>query len=464
MSYPSGASGRPRPAIPCRAIILAAILAAGCSPAPVTPSATTAPGPAAAPTATPLVVAGSLVSNVARAASPQVPAADQLELSAGNRAFAAGMYRQLSNQAGNLFFSPYSISLALAMVYAGARTDTASQMAQAMHYTLPPERLQAAFNGLDQYLAALDQPPPATQPALPTPAGGGGQRLQLRIANAIWGQQGHAFLPAYLDTLAQNYGAGLRTVDFKAAPEPARLAINDWVSRQTEARIRDLFAPGTIDASTRLALVNAIYFKASWLTPFAATATTNGAFHLLDGRQVNVPMMASGSAASGYLQGDGYQAVGLPYLDGKTMMLVVVPDAGKFEGFQAGLDAERLDSILKGLSGGKVNLTLPRFRLESSFSLNAALAVMGMPAAFETRADFSGMDGQRDLAISAVVHKAFVAVDEKGTEAAAATGVAMTATAILNPPELRVDRPFIFLICERERGTILFLGRVLDPS
>lgn len=400
-------------------------------------------------------------SNLVRLTNLQVLQSDQQALSDGNRAFTVNLYQKLRAGDGNLIFSPYSISLALAMVSAGARGDTASQIAAAMHFTLPPDQLHPAFNALDGYLASLGVVPKPTQPA---PTDQGGQDFRLKIANSIWGQVNFSFLPAYLDLLAQNYGAGLRVVDFSGAPETSRQAINNWVSQQTEDKIKDLFPQGAIDSNTRLALVNAIYFKASWMIPFEETATKTGVFHLKDGSQVSVPMMTSGYSASTYEKGDGFQAVGLPYLDQKTMMVIVLPDEGKFDQFEAGLDIARLTAILNGLQGNHVNLTLPKFKIESSFSLNKMLGELGMPAAFDaSQADFSEMDGRRDLFISQAVHKAYVAVDEKGTEAAAATGIAMATAAILNPPEVKVDRPFLFFIYEQSTSTVLFAGRVLNP-
>jgi serpin B len=401
-------------------------------------------------------------SKLVRVSNPGVPQSDQEQLSAGNRAFSADLYQKLRSQDGNLFFSPYSISLALAMTYGGAKAETASQMARAMHFKLPGDRLHPAFNALDQSLETLGQIG-AKQP--PTQTSGSGQDFQLNIANSIWGQKGFDFLPAYLDLLSQNYGAGLRLVDFSSAPEPARQTINDWVSQQTKDKIKDLFPQGTIDANTRLVLANAIYFKASWSSPFEEAGTQNGVFHLLDGTEVNVPMMVSGHTASSYEKGTGFQAVGLSYLGQSTQMVVVLPDQGQFDAFEKSLDAAKLDRILSGLNGAEVDLTLPKFKIESSFSLSDTLAGMGMPDAFNaSKADFSGMDGKQDLSISQVVHKAYVAVDEKGTEAAAATGVAMTASAVFNPPVVKVDRPFLFFIYDQKSGTILFVGREMNPA
>jgi serpin B len=404
-----------------------------------------------------------IVSHLARIADPQVPESDQDELSNGNRAFASDLYQQLRARDGNLFLSPYSISLALAMTYGGARGETARQMERALHFTLPPDRLHPAFNALDQHLVTLSPPTPENQP---TPTDAGGQDFQLSIANSIWGQEGFDFLTTYLDLLAQQYGAGLRLVDFAGSPEAARQGINDWVSAQTQEKIKDLLPQGAIDLYTRLVLVNAIYFKASWLDPFFEQYTTDGVFHINAEEQVTVPMMASTLRNVFYGQGDGYQAVGLPYVDQKTMMVVILPDQGKFNQVEMGLDAAKLDAILDGLSVNTVELTFPKFKIESSFNLPDVLSEMGMIDAFDpNKADFSGMDGRTDLFISDVVHKAYVAVDEKGTEAAAATGVViMEVSAPLSPTVVRVDRPFIFFIYERDSATILFIGRVIDPS
>jgi serpin B len=401
-------------------------------------------------------------SNLARISNPQIPASDQAQLVAANHAFTADLFQKLQPDNGNLFFSPYSISLALAMTYAGARGDTASQMAAALHFTLPQERLHPAFNALDQHLSSLGG---SSNEPTPAPFGPSGQGLQLSIANAIWGQKGYDFLPAYLDLLAQNYGAGLCLADFAGASEASRQAINTWVSQQTQDKIKDLFPPGTIDSSTRLALVNAIYFKASWLNGFSTAATQNSSFHLLDGSQVTVPMMSSGQAATWYEKGSDFQAVGLPYYGEKTMMVVVLPDEGQFASFEAGLDAGRLEAILNGLERSPVELSMPKFKLESSFSLPDTLKSMGMADAFDaSKADFSGMDGRRDLYISAVEHKAYISVDEQGTEAAAATGVGIALSAIMNQPVVTIDRPFLFFIYDQGSNTILFAGRVLNPA
>ncbi|MBC7228213.1 MAG: serpin family protein [Thermoflexales bacterium] len=394
-------------------------------------------------------------ADVARVTQPDVPAQDLTELVNGNNSFAFDLYRALrEGRDGNLFYSPFSISIALAMTWAGARGETERQMAETLHFTLPQDRLHAAFNALDLELAQRGQ----------GARGKDGKGFRLHIVNALWGQQGYQFLPPFLETLARNYDAGLRLLDFAGDPEAARGVINDWVSDQTESRIRDLLPPGTIDALTRLVLTNAIYFNAAWAEPFDPKTTRDGVFHLLDGRQVTVPMMRQ-TANYGYGAGEGFQVVELPYDGNELAMVILLPDAGRFEEFENSLDAERVDEILRSLAYGGVTLTMPRFRVESDFRLADTLAAMGMPAAFQPgQADFSGMDGSRDLYISAILHKAFVDVDESGTEAAAATAVVIGLTAFIPRIEVTVDRPFIFLIRDLRTGTILFVGRVLNPA
>lgn len=401
-------------------------------------------------------MAQALQSDKPRITAPDVPPEDLESLVRGNTAFALDLYHRLRETGGgNLFYSPYSISLALAMTYAGARGETEQAMARTLHFSLPQERLHPAFNALDLALASRGQ----------GAKGKDETGFRLHIANAIWGQQGYPFLREFLDILAQNYSAGLRVVDFAQDPEAARGRINDWVSQQTEGRIQDLVPPGAIDQLTRLVLTNAIYFNAAWAEPFDEKLTAEGPFYLLDGTEVRVPMMHQ-TTHLGYAEGAGYQAVEIPYDGRELAMVVIVPERGQFEAFEASLDGARLEEILRGLTYREVNLTLPRFRVESSFRLAQALAGMGMGVAFAPdRADFSGMDGRRDLFISDVLHKAFIAVDEAGTEAAAATAVVIRVTAIgLAPVEVKVDRPFIFLIRDLQTGAVLFAGRVVNPA
>jgi len=388
-------------------------------------------------------------SQAERIAAPDVPATDMDALSAGDAAFAVDLYHAVKGEEENLFFSPYSISTALAMTYAGAREETARQMAETLHFTLPAERLHPACNALALELA-------------------GGEDFVLNVVNSLWGQQGYTFLPEFLDLLAENYGAGLRLLDFATATESARVTINDWVSEQTEDKINDLIPQGGVTPDTRLVLVNAIYFNADWLYPFDKDKTHDAPFVLLDGENVSVPMMDWETPERvPYTRGEGYQAVELPYVGGKTSLVLIAPDEGEFAAYEEAFTAEHLTSLLDDLSTESVALTMPKFSYDQNLSLADTLAAMGMPDAMDpARADFSGMDGTRSLYIGNVFHKAFVAVDEAGTEAAAATAVVVQETAISidDTIELTVDRPFIFLIRDTGNGALLFLGRVENPA
>jgi serpin B len=399
-----------------------------------------------------------LKSDKERITSPDVSTNEQALLVEGNSAFAFELYQklveQLEGQEANLFYSPYSISLALAMTYAGASGETAQQMADTLQFLLEQASLHPAFNWLDAELASRGE----------GAQGKDGEGFRLNIVNAIWGQKDYEFLPAFLDVLAENYGAGLRILDFITETEKSRLTINDWVSDQTEGRIKDLIPPGAIDALTRLVLTNAIYFNAAWEHPFDEKMTADGPFNLLDGEQVIVPMMKQ-TESFGYTEGEGYQAVELPYDGGELSMVILLPEAGKFEAFEEGLQSQQVDAIISDLRHIEVTLTMPKFEFDSEFSLKDTLAEMGMPIAFSSSADFSGMTGKRELSISDVMHKAFVAVDEAGTEAAAATAVIVGLTAVPEPlVDVTVDRPFIFLIRDIETGAVLFVGRVLNPG
>jgi len=397
---------------------------------------------------------GMAMSEKPRVTSPDVAASDVTDLVGGNSAFAFDLYQTLSEEDGNLFYSPYSISLALAMTYAGARGETEQQIADTLHFILAQDCVHPAFNALDLELASRGE----------GAEGKDGEGFRLNVVNAIWGQKDFQFLTEFLDVLAENYGAGLKLLDFINAPEQSRIIINDWVSDQTEGRIEDLIPPDAIDFLTRLVLTNAIYFNAAWLNPFDADMTEDGTFHLLDGGQVTVPMMRQ-TESLGYAEGEGYRAVELLYDGSELSMVILLPDAGEFQAFEGSLDADRVEAIIEQVDYRPVALTMPKFEFESSFSLVDTLAEMGMPIAFSTAADFSGMTGARDLFIGEILHKAFVSVDEAGTEAAAATAVIMELTAMPEEPvEVTVDGPFIFLIRDIETGTVLFVGRVVNPS
>jgi len=431
-----------------KAVILTVILIlvglAACTPAPVKDGVVMASGK-------------TLQSDRARLASPRVDRADQTTLAAGNGAFAFDLYQELKAEGDNLFYSPYSISAALAMTYAGARGQTGREMADALNFDLTQDQLHPAFNWLGQELASRGE----------GAEGKDDRGFRLNVVNAIWGQKDFEFMVDFLDTLAENYGAGLRILDFIKESEKSRITINDWVSDQTEDRIKDLIPRGAIDAVTRLVLTNAIYFNAAWEYEFRETQTADRIFHLLDGGTVTVPLMLR-RASFGYAGGANYQAVEMPYDGRELSMVILLPAEGHFNEFEDSLDFQQVEGIINKLTRTDVNLRMPKFEFDSSFRLVEALSALGMRDAFSLgSADFTGMTGNRDLFIGEVIHKAFVAVDEEGTEAAAATAVIMPTSA---PPQeeefitVIVDRPFIFLSRDIETGAILFLGRVVAPS
>jgi serpin B len=394
-----------------------------------------------------------LQSEKPRNTAPELNETDLTTLVNGNNSFAFSLYQVLKEENSNLFYSPYSISAALAMTYAGARGDTEKAMAEALHFDLSQDHLHPAFNGLDLQLEQRGE----------GAKGMDGEGFRLNIVNAIWGQKDYRFLDEFLDVLAQNYGAGLRIVDFINEPEQSRLTINQWVSDQTEGKIEDLIPQGVINQLTRLVLTNAIYFNAAWEHQFQEGSTADGPFHLLDGGEVTVPMMHQ-TESFGYMEGDGYQAVELPYDGRELSMVILLPEEGGFNAFEDSLDMDLINPVLDKLEVQRVALTMPKFEYESSFGLKDALTTLGMGVAFTPDADLSGMDGKHDLFIQDVVHKAFVAVDESGTEAAAATAVVVGLTAMpAEPVTMTIDRPFLFFIRDIQTGSIIFIGRVLNP-
>jgi len=393
---------------------------------------------------------------LARADVPRASADPALATDAGGaiNAFGVDLYRRVATGTGNVVVSPASIAIALGMARAGARGTTATEMDTVLH-DLATDDHAPWLNALDAALASRT----GTFPD----ADGKPQPVTLRIANAPFSQRGMQLVDAYLEALASRFDAGLRLVDYMADSEAARRTINTWVSDQTEQRIPELLVPGTITPDVRLTLVNAIYLKAAWLTPFVEEATKPGPFTRLDGTTVEVPMMHGGESLP-YASGDGWQAVELPYVGGSLAMTVIVPD--DVAGFEQALTAEVLAEITGALEERTVNLTFPKFGVESKVDLATTLAAMGMPAAFEPGvADFSGITTEERLFISAVIHQANIDVDEKGTTAAAATAIVMKATAEPGEPvTLTIDHPFLFALRDVPTGAVLFLGRVTDPS
>jgi serine protease inhibitor len=381
------------------------------------------------------------------------PPADVALAVRGNTAFALDLYRALAAEPGNLFFSPFSISETLAMTSAGARGATEREMARALHLDLPQERLHPAFETLARSIST---------PLVPGRGADGG-RYHLTLASSLWDQQGYPLALSFLDTLTRSYRAQARVVDFVGDTEGARSAINTWMTASTGQRIPDLLPPGAISSTTRLVLGNAVHFSAAWKTPFDPADSRILPFTRRDGSTIEVPTM-TGTQNLAYGEGPDFAAVALPYDTGELSMVLFAPKQGTLDAFEASLTPERLTSIVDGLERRSVAITLPAFRIESSLALEGHLARLGMPTAFTDAADFSGISGRRGLALDAVVHQTFVDVDEAGTEAAAATATGFTTTAAYLPAEIRFDQPYLFLIRDAATGTVVFLGRVEDPS
>jgi len=361
---------------------------------------------------------------------------------AAGAAFAWNLFHVLAKkEPSNFFFSPYSVSAALSMTAAGAHGETAREMARVLG------------------------------PDLPAPVASGPD-AELDVANALWAEKSFKFQQAYLDRVRRDFAAGIENVDFKSDPDGARRKINAWVEKKTHEKIKDLLAPKTVQELTRLVLVNAVYFKAKWRSPFTVLPSYPETFYAADGSKAEVPTMRQKNHYD-YFETPDAQVLELPYRGDRLSMVVLLPK--KNDGLPAlekSLTPEKLDGWLRGLASREVFVALPKFRSEYSASLRDALESLGMKEAFvapaETpqpgQADFSGMTGRRDLFVSAVIHQAFVAVDEEGTEAAAATAVAMRAGAAPSQPTVfRADHPFVYLIRDRKTGTILFLGRLAKP-
>jgi serpin B len=428
-----------------------------------------------------LAAAGLLVAaGLLPACSEPPPAVNHDEASAR---FAWNLYRQTVDTDGNLFFSPYSVASALGMTLLGARGVTEREMQQVLfggadhHAELGRLTRQLTTAGEQAPDAQPDGPRPDSGPGAPGSVGPRGQPdadippYELTVANALWLQDGFALRREFLDASERHYGARPFTVDYRAQPEAARQRINTWVSEQTRQRIVDLLAPGSVHALTRLILTNAIYFKSGWQSPFIEGATQPAPFHRRDGSTVQAPLMRQTSRLA-YRELDDAQVLRLPYRGGELAMLVVLPrTADGLAALESSLTPETLLALIagEGATMRRVEVHLPRFRVEHTLDLGPHLAVLGMPSAFvASQADFSGMTGGRDLMIDAVVHKAFVEVDEEGTEAAAATAVTMMPTSMPGPQDepivFKADRPFLFAIVHQTSRAILFLGRVTDPS
>jgi len=408
--------------------------------------------PGTSPKVTRRVALGLLGAGLAapcgvRAAPPSD--ADRAALASGNGEFGLDLYAQLRATRGNLFYSPYSISCALAMTYAGARGVTADQMATALRFPLSPDRVHSAFKGLIREINA-----PAAK-----------RSSELSTANALWLQKGVPFESGFREIAKSNYGAGLAEVDFARATETARRTINGWVEHETRDKIKDLIREGLLSPQTVLVLTNAIYFKGAWMKPFHPEATVMTDFQQgAQGPIRNVPLMHQ-SGTYPYLDGGTFAVLELPYGTNEESMIIVLPrEVDGLDELERTLTAGRLRDWLARSSRREVEIALPRFKATAEFKLKGPLVSMGMRRAFSPGgADFSGMIKGGGVCVDEVVHKAFVDVNEKGTEAAAATGVLMKLTSARSTPVFRADHPFLFFIRDTRTGSILFAGRLVNP-
>jgi len=370
----------------------------------------------------------------------------------GNNQFAFKLYHQVQGgTTGNQFYSPFSISTALAMTYAGARNETALQISQTMNFS-QGEKFHSDYS---QLLEGLIESPQS--------------KIKLNIANSMWAQKDYKFLDSYFNLVKSNYRSELKNVDFtdNTEREKARMDINGWVEQKTNDKIKDLLSQSDLTSMTRLVLVNAIYFYGDWAEPFVKQGTQPKEFSLMDGTKITALFMNQQERYN-YYEDSKIQAIEIPYKDNKASMVIFLPKKNKWMvEFEKSFDPKYYQNIIAALQSQEVRLSFPKFKTTYKIFLRTTLAQMGMPLAFSSNADFSGMTGKRDLCISEVIHQAFINVDEKGTEAAAATAVVMKMTAVRFPPEpktFNADHPFIFLIKDNSTGSILFMGKIMNPK
>ncbi|MBU4369631.1 serpin family protein [Patescibacteria group bacterium] len=404
-----------------------------------------------------VIVFGGLLSGCTLQ-PPLTPSGDNVVITEGldnvvdaNNRFALDLYSKYKSEEGNVFFSPYSISTALAMTYEGARGQTAQEMQSVFYFPEDNDIRRGGYAGLYSEINKKDK------------------KYKLHTANALWAEQDFQFLDEYFSLVGQYYNGEVTNLNFKQDAEKSRIIINTWVEDQTNNKIKDLIPKGVIDYLTRLVLTNAVYFKGEWVKQFNKDDTTAQDFKITPDNIVKVPIMrrADDKAIFNYSENDELQILGLPYSGEDLSMLVLLPKNNDLTSLENSLSIEKLSEWKKDLKEQRVNIYIPKFKFETKYLMADTLKEMGMPIAFSSAADFSGMTGKKDLFISNVIHQAFVDVNEEGTEAAAATAVVMklTSTGIPEPtiPTFRADHPFIFIIQQNDTGNILFMGKVVDP-
>ena len=374
---------------------------------------------------------------------------DSREIIEANNRFAINLYSQYKSEEGNIFFSPFSISTAMAMVYEGAEGKTAKEIKSVFGF---PKYDNSRRNQYSDLLSEINKKD---------------KEYALKTANALWAEQDFNFLDKYLTTVEKYYGGKTTNLDFKNEPDTSRLIINNWVEDKTNNKIKDLLPEGVINPNTRLVLTNAIYFKAKWLTQFDADKTRDMNFRVNPDKSIKVPMMQRTDRKSifNYTQNEDLQILEMPYAGEDLSMLILLPFDDDIEALENSFTIEKLTEWKKSLRKRRVKIYIPKFKFETKYFMKNTLSDLGMPTAFTNSADFSGMTGTKDLKIDKVIHQAFIEVNEEGTEAAAATGVTMMKHSKPPPtPIFKADHPFIFIIQHNETGNILFMGRVSNPK
>ncbi|MFC1690749.1 serpin family protein [Nanoarchaeota archaeon] len=364
-----------------------------------------------------------------------------------NNQYAFELYSQIKKEsAENIFYSPFSISTALAMTYEGAKGQTAEEMQNVFHFPIDDLTRRSGYAKVINQINKKDK------------------KYKLHTANALWAEQNYQFLPEYINVNKQYYGGEITNLDFKNNPSGSKDIINKWVEDQTNNKIKNILS--SLSPLTRLVLTNAIYFKGKWDVEFEESRTKKQDFEITADNTIKVDMMnlAGEDAEFPYTEDDDFQILELPYKGKEVSMVIMLPKENNISKLDK-IDAEKLSEWRNSLREQQIILSMPKFKFETKYSMGKTLSDMGMPTAFSKDADFSGMDGTKLLMIDQVIHQAFVEVNEEGTEAAAATAVIMIKEAVSmdRPIIFNADHPFMFIIHEKETGTILFMGRVVDP-
>ncbi len=364
----------------------------------------------------------------------------------GNNRFAFNLFEEVQKEGENVFFSPYSISSALAMTYTGAEGGTRQEMQKVFGFSNDKQGQAEAYHMLNKHLDTLND-----------------EKVKLNVANSLWCQNNYNFLDDFLNINKKYYQAGIKKVDFRSNHAEARKQINQWVEEETNKKITDLIKEGMLSPSVRLVLANAIYFKGTWAYPFEKSKTRPEIFYMNEKNRKRVLFMHR-SVSVKYYEDELAQVIELPYAGEDLSMMILLPqEISGIHKLESKLDTDLYQEYQESMFSKKVELWLPRFRVETQYNLNKPLKILGMNSAFSGNADFSGMTGKKELFISDVAHKAFVEVNEKGTEAAAATGAVMTKSSLVKKVEFRADHPFIYMIKDNRTGAILFMGRLNEP-